>query len=118
LGAVYFAGGPQGSLSAGDLNAQQFTVSTPEFATAVWLRNHVTPPDVVQSDYFGRLVLLSEPGDFGVLNEIVPPEVDRGSFIYLSTVNLINRSAQVFVNGYDSIYRTNVEFFNQNFYVV
>jgi len=120
LGAVYFLGGPQGSLSAGDLNVQQFTVSTPEYATAVWLRDNVSAPSLVQSDLYGRLVLLSEPGSYGLVNEIVPPEVDRNSYIYLSTVNLVDGSSQVAAdNGqYISMYRTNVQFFNENFYVV
>lgn len=118
LGAVYFVGGPQGSLSAGDLNVQEFTISTPEFATAVWLRNNVPAPNLVQSDLFGRLVLLSEPGGYGVVNEIVPPEVDRNSYIYLSTVNLVDGSSQVAAGDYVSMYHTDVQFFNQNFYVV
>jgi uncharacterized membrane protein len=120
LGAVFFLGGPQGSLSAGDLNVQEFTVSTPDFVTALWLRNNVPAPNIVQSDLFGRLVLLSVPGGYGVVNEIVPPEVDRNAYIYLSSVNLVDHSAQVAANNgqYVSMYHTNVQFFNQNFYVV
>lgn len=120
LGAVLFLGGPQGSLSAGDLNAQEFTVSTPEYATAMWLKNNVPSQGLIQSDLFGRLVLLSEPGGYAVLNEMVPPEVDRSSYIYLSSVNLRDHSSQVSADDsqYVSIYKTNTQFFNQNFYVV
>jgi hypothetical protein len=50
----------------------------------------------------------------------VPPEVDRNAYIYLSSVNLVDHSAQVAANNgqYVSMYHTNVQFFNQNFYVV
>jgi uncharacterized membrane protein len=120
LGAILFVGQPPGNLSARDLNAEEFTVSTPELATAVWLRNNVTSGDLVQSDLYGRLVLLSEPANYGVVAEIVPPEVNYDAYIYLSTVNLADHTSQADAdNGqYLAMYRTNVQFFNRNFYVV
>lgn len=120
LGAVYFAGQPPGSLSADDLNVQQFTVTTPEYATARWLRENVHYPSLVQSDLYGQLALLSDPGSYGVVDEIVPPEVDNSAYVYLSQVNLRDGTAQADADDgrYLTLYHTNFKFFNRNFYVV
>lgn len=119
LSSLFFGGPSPGSLSADGVNAQQFTVSTPEVATAVWLRNHAGPQSIVQSDLYGHLVLLSEPGRYDLIDEIVPPEVDQGAYVYLSTVNLVDRVSQADADGgdYVSVYRSNVKFFNQNYFV-
>ncbi|HEV3187372.1 MAG TPA: hypothetical protein VGZ04_04910 [Acidimicrobiales bacterium] len=120
LGTLLFGGDPPGSLTAHGVNAQQFTVSTTELATADWLRNHASSQDVVQTDPFGQLVLLSETGNFHLLDEIVPKEVDAASYVYLSTVNLIDNRTQAESNdfAYSTVYRSNITFFNQNFYIV
>lgn len=120
LSALFVGGQAPGSLSAGDLNVEEFAVSTPEFATATWLRENATSGNVVQSDLYGNLVLLSVPGSYDELNQIVPPEVNQGAYIYLSTVNLAELISQAQTdNGvYRGIYRTNIQFFNRNFNVV
>lgn len=120
LGTLIFGGFPPGSLTARGLNAQQFTVSTTEFATAGWLRNHTNSQNVVQTDLFGQLVLLSQPGKYLLVDEIVPPEVDVESYIYLSTPVLDDDSSQAETSdgNYYTDYQSNVQFFNQNFYVV
>jgi uncharacterized membrane protein len=120
LNDLIFGGTPPVNLGAKGANVQNFTVSTPELATAVWLRNHVHAPHVVQSDLFGHLVLLSEPGSYSLLDEIVPPEVNVGSYIYLSTVNLVDRttSAATPDTSYLSIYRSTLGFFSRHFFVV
>jgi len=120
LGALFFGGVAPGSLSARDVQGEQFAVSTPELATAEWLRDEVHFPSVVQTDYLGQVVLLSEPGSYGVLPEIVPPEVDQASYIYLSTLNLVGRLSQAETpdDAYQSAYRSNVQFFNRYFYIV
>jgi uncharacterized membrane protein len=120
LGAGFFGGQPPGSLSARDVNVEQFTVSTTELATAVWLRNNVRSPNIVQSDLYGHLVLLSEPGSYHLVDEIVPPGVDKGAYIYLSPVNLTDNISQADADGgqYLSVYRSTIHFFNRNFYVV
>ena len=120
LGTLLFGGTPPGSLSAKGVNAQQFTVSTTELETAIWLRDHAGYRNVVQTDPFGQLVLLSEPGKYKMLDEIVPKEVDVASYIYLSTVNLINNRTQAETGdfAYASVYQSTISFFNRNFYIV
>ena len=120
LGALFFGGEAPGSLSARDINAEEFTVSTPELATALWLRENAKAANIVQSDLYGHLVLLSELGNYDLIDEIVPPEIDQGAYIYLSTVNLENDRSQAEADGgiYLGIYRTNLKFFNRHFNVV
>jgi len=118
LGTLLVGGEPPGSLTAGGANVEDFTVSAPELATAIWIRKHVTSPDIVQSDLFGQLVLLSEPGTYDLIYEIVPPEVDSNAYIYLSPFNLMKGVSQAESNAYQISYRSNVRFFNKNFYVV
>lgn len=119
LGALLVGGQAPGSLSAHDVNVDDFTVSTPELATADWLRNKVIYPNIVQSDLYGHLVLLSAPGSYSLQDQIVPPEVDKGSYIYLSSVNLAGLSQAEADNGvYLASYRSTIRFFNQHFYVV
>jgi uncharacterized membrane protein len=120
LGALFVGGEPPGSLSARDVNVEQFTVSGPEFASAVWLRNHADAQDIVQSDLYGHLVLLSAPGTYHLMDEIVPPGVDNAAFVYLSSVNLDDHVSQAegLNTAYAAIYRSNIQFFNHNFYVV
>jgi uncharacterized membrane protein len=117
---LIIGGQPPGNLVAKDLDTQNFSVSTPELASAVWLKNNVDYPNTVQSDLYGHLVLLSEPGSYNLLDEIVPPGVNTDSYIYLSTVNLKSRISQASAdNGnYIAIYRSNLDFFAKHFYVV
>jgi uncharacterized membrane protein len=120
LGAWFFGGQAPGSLSARDANADDFTVSTPEFATAKWLQGNVGSKGLVQSDFFGQLVLLSEPGAYHLVVELVPPEVDKGAYIYLSTENLRERLSQAETPDgvFQTAYKSTFHFFNRNFYVV
>jgi len=120
LGTLFFGGQAPGSLVARGENVERFTVSTPELASAIWLRNHLNSKDIVQTDRYGQLVLLSELGHYSYIPEIVPPEVDKQSYIYLSTSNLIeDRSRAGVDNGrYIAIYRSNLAFFDHNFYIV
>jgi len=117
---LFFGGIPPENLVAKGLNVQDNTYTTPEFATAVWLRNNVGARDVVQSDLFGHVVLLSEPGAYSLLDQIVPPGVNRGSYIYLSSVNLAEDTTQAATSGlqYIGIYKTTLGFFNRHLFVV
>lgn len=120
LGALFFGGQAPGSLSGRDWNADEFTVSTPEQATAVWLRNALNATDVVQSDFEGQIVLLSEPGSYHLIPEILPPVVDRGAYVYLSTPDLADHMTEAEAEGglYVSSFRTTLPFFDKYFYVV
>jgi uncharacterized membrane protein len=120
LGDLFFGGEAPGSVTARDEQAEEFTVVTPELATAVWLRNNVKSPNIVQSDFLGQVVLLSEPGSYGLVPEIVPPGVDKGAYIYLSTLNLAGdiTQAQAPAASYQLAYRSTIGFFNRNFYIV
>jgi uncharacterized membrane protein len=120
LSALLIGGNAPGSLSRGDVNVDNFTVSSSEFATAQWLRARVTSPNIVQADLHGQLVLLSEPGSYDLINEIVPPEVDKGAYVYLSKVNLAGNVSQASADdgNYATVYRSTVQFFDQHFYVV
>ncbi len=120
LSDLIFGGVAPENLVAKGLNVQDNTVSTPEVATAVWLQSNVTTPEVVQSDLFGHLVLLSEPGSYSLLDEIVPPDVNVGSYIYLSTVNLKDHTFQATAPffSYLAIYKSTTAFFDKNFFVV
>ncbi|MGC2169609.1 MAG: hypothetical protein WA580_10950 [Acidimicrobiales bacterium] len=120
LGALFVGGTPPASLAAKGANVIDFTVSTPELATATWIRDHVNGKQIVQSDVYGHLVLMSEPGDYDLIDEIVPPGVDKRAYIYLSTANLAGDITQADADSqiYFSTYHSNLSFFNQNFYVV
>jgi hypothetical protein len=120
LGTLLFGGYPPGSLTGQGLNAQQFTVSTSEFATANWIRDHANSQDIVQTDLFGGLALLSVPGKYALVSEIVPPGVDVDSYVYLSTPNLRYRESQAETpdGSYYTQYHSTIAFFNKNYSVV
>lgn len=120
LGTLLFEGYPPGSLTGQGLNAQQFTVSTSEFATANWIRDHANSHDIVQTDLFGQLALLSVLGKYALVTEIVPPGVDVDSYVYLSTPNLRYRESQAETpdESFDTQYHSTIAFFNQHYSVV
>ena len=120
LGTFVFGGVPPGSLTGNGVNAQDFTVSSAEFSSAQWLRNHVGAQGVVQTDEFGQLVMLSEPSGYDLLDEIVPTGVGRGSYIYLSTIDLVKGQTTVTADNGNlySTFHTTTPFFNQHFNVV
>jgi uncharacterized membrane protein len=120
IGALLVGGQAPGSLSANDVNVEDFTISTPELATAAWLRNEAKSPAIVQADPHAQLVLLSELGTYDLLDEIVPPVVDKQAYIYLSHVNLADGITQAEADGgnYATSYRSTLQFFEQHFYVV
>ena len=55
-----------------------------------------------------------------LLPEIVPPEVDDGAYIYLSPINLAGNLSQAATPDgvFQSAYRSNIQFFNRNFFIV
>ena len=120
LSALLIGGQAPGSLSANDTNVESYKVSTQEFATAGWIRNRVKSPNIVQADLRGQVVLLSQPGSYDLIPEIMPAGVDKDAYIYLSQFNLADKISQANVNGGEisTTYRTNLKFFNQHFYVV
>jgi uncharacterized membrane protein len=120
LGTLLFGGDPPGSLTADGVNAQNFTVSTSEQATAIWIKDNVNARSVVQTDKYGQLVLLSEPAGYDLIDEIVPIGVGQGSYVYLSTPNLLNGLTTGTAAGGKlyAVYRTTLKFFNKNFNVV
>lgn len=120
LGVLIVGGQPPGGLSAKDVNTENFTISAPELASAVWIHNHVRYPSIVQTDLFGQLVMLSQPGSYDLIDEIVPATVDRHAYVYLSPVNIWDDLSQAEASGgsYQVAYHSNLGFFNQNFYVV
>jgi uncharacterized membrane protein len=120
LGTLFFGGQAPSSLVARGENNERFTVSTPELASAIWLRNNLNSHDIVQSDRYGQLVLLSEVGSYHLVPEIIPPEVDIQSYIYLSTVNLMDDRSRASADDgrYIGVYRSTISFFDQNFYIV
>jgi uncharacterized membrane protein len=120
LGTFFAGGAAPGSLSARGVNSQDFTVSTSELATATWIRNNAGPQGIVQTDEYGQLVMLSQPADYDLLTEFIPPEVDQRAFIYLSSLNLVDRITNVNADNGNLIttYRTNLSFFNRHFYIV
>ena len=120
LGTLIAGGQPPGALVARDVNTEDFTISAPELASAQWIQTHVRYPDIVQTDLFGQLVLLSEPGSYDLINEIVPAEVDRNAYVYLSPVNTHGNLSQAEASSgaYQVTYRSNINFFDKNFYIV
>lgn len=118
ISVLFFGGVAPGSLSGRDWNADEFTVSTPELATAVWLRKHLNSSDIVQSDYEGQIVLLAEPGSYHLVTEILPPVVDIGAYVYLSTPDLMDDMTEAQSGPYVSSFRSNLGFFNHHFYVI
>jgi uncharacterized membrane protein len=120
LGTLFFGGAAPGALTAQGENIERFTVTTPELATASWLRDNLNYDDVVQSDRYGQLVLSSEIGSYHLISEIVPQEVDHNSYIYLSSSNLLDDRSHFAVNfeNTEAVYQSNIAFFDQKFYVV
>ena len=120
LGTLMFGGAPPGSLTVDGVNAQNFTVSTSEQATAIWIKNNVTARGVVQTDKYGQLVMLSEPAGYDLIDQIMPVGVGQGSFVYLSSSNLLNGLTTGTAAGGKiyAVYRTTLKFFNRNFNVV
>jgi uncharacterized membrane protein len=120
LSDLFLGGTPPENLVAKGLNVQDNTVTTPEVATAIWLKGNVSSSQVVQSDLFGHLVLLSEPGSYHLLDEIVPAEVTAGSYIYLSAVNLKDHISQATTPNlsYLAVYKSTIGFFNKHFFIV
>ena len=108
------------SLTATGVNVQDFAVSTPELATAVWVRKNVAAHSVVQADKYGQLVLTSELANYDLIDEIIPPEVGQGSYVYLSTPNVVNGTTTLSSNNGNlyASYRTTTLFFNRNFNIV
>lgn len=120
LSALVVGGQAPGSLSANDVNAADFTVTTAEYATAAWIRDHVTGPNIVQSDLYGHLVLMSQPGSYDLVPEILPREVAPGAYLYLSQLNLAGHVSQANADSgnYTTMYRTTTRFFARHFSVV
>jgi len=120
LDTLVIGGQAPGSLSRTGINVDDFTVSTPELATATWLRQRVKSPSIVQADLHGQLVLLSEPGSYDLVNEIIPPEVDKEAYVYLSQVNLAGDLSQASADSgnYTTLYHSTIKFFARHFYVV
>ena len=120
LATLVVGGTPPAALSKTGENVERFIITTPETGAAQWLATHVRHPDIVQTDRYGQLVLMSFPGTYNELPEIAPNEIDHRAYVYVTRTNLIDgRGRGVLHAGfYLSVFKYPKHFLDTHLYVV
>jgi len=116
---LVFGGGPAASISPKGENVERFVISSADFGTAQWVSNLKKKP-LVQTDRYGLLPLLSAPGEYSTINQIVPGSTHKDSYIFASTTNLGYGRARGYLPNPPAIaiYRFPLDWIGEHFSIV
>jgi hypothetical protein len=119
IGSVLVGGDLNASVSNQGETVERFTVSSRDFATAKWL-DQVPQGHLVQVDRYGFLTLLSSPGQYNIISQIVPGATDNQAYIFAYQVNIVNGRARGSMPGNAALstFRFPIDWYNHNYSIV
>lgn len=91
-----FAGDPPAATSGYGENVERFVVSTQELETARWVARNLTAADLLQSDRYGKVVMLSAdtPDGVGAVDILHPEFIDRIAWVLATSPQVLDGRAR------------------------
>lgn len=103
--------------SGGDY--EQFYVTAPELASATWLGTQLKQGQLVYTDEYGQLPLVSMTGiSSGLLLDVTPETLNQQAWVYETPTNVLEGQAHSSFEGHSINYVYPSKFLNANFNLV
>lgn len=117
-GAVFNTGTATNLANSGD-DFEQFYVTAPELASAAWLGAQVQRGQLVYTDEYGQLPLVSVTGiSSGLLLDLTPQTLDGDAWVYATPANVIDGRARASYRGHSVTYAFPARFLRANYNLV
>ena len=119
LVAAILGGGTASNLANTGYDYEQFYVTPEELASAAWLGGQVRPGELVYTDEYGQLPLVTVTGiSSGVLLDVTPETISNHAWVYASRTNVIYGQTRTSFNGHSVSYAYPTNFLNSNYNLV
>jgi uncharacterized membrane protein len=118
LANLVLGGTPTLAIADYGRTVEHYSQRASEVATAKWIQSASRNNQIVQSDRYGRLILMAYPPSGTVIPFDVPQWTDRRAMVYFNHAQ--SKSHVSVASGRDdyALYRTPVNFFRRNFLIV
>ena len=117
-GAVLGGGTATNLANSGD-DYEQFYVTAPELASATWLGTQLRSGQLVYTDEYGQLPLVSMTGiSTGLLLDVTPQTLDQHAWVYATPTNVVDGQAHASFDGHSTSYVFPSRFLNANYNLV
>jgi uncharacterized membrane protein len=118
VGAI-LGGGTASNLANSGYDYEQFYVNAEELASAAWLGGQVRPGELVYTDDYGQLPLVTVTGiRSGLLLDVTPETLSNHAWVYASRTNVIDGQAHSSFNDHSVVYVYPANFLNSNYNLV
>jgi uncharacterized membrane protein len=118
VGAI-LGGGTATNLANSGYDYEQFYVTPQELASAAWLGGQVRPGELVYTDDYGQLPLVTVTGiSSGLLLDVTPETLSNHAWVYASQTNVIDGQAHASFNDHSVIYVYPTNFLSSNYNLV
>jgi hypothetical protein len=119
LSSVVLGGARATNLSNSGEDADRYVTTVPEIGAGYWLDQWVRPGQLVTTDRYGQLRLAATTtSDYATVNDVTPQTIDGYSWIYATTVNVVDGRARALFNDHTVTYGFPQTFLNSNFDLV
>ena len=119
LVAAILGGGTASNLANTGYDYEQFYVTPEELASAAWLGGQVRPGELVYTDEYGQLPLVTVTGiSSGLLLDVTPETISNHAWVYASRTNVIYGQTRTSFNGHSVSYAYPTNFLNSNYNLV
>jgi len=118
VGAI-LGGGTATNLANSGNDYEQFYVTPEELASAAWLGGQVRAGELVYTDVYGQLPLVTVTRiSSGLLFDVTPETLSNHAWVYASRTNVVDGQAHASFNNYSVVYVYPTNFLNSNYNLV
>jgi uncharacterized membrane protein len=119
LSAAVLGGGTATNLANSGNDYEQFYVTAPELSSATWLGTQLRSGQLVYTDEYGQLPLVSMTGiSAGLLLDVTPQTLDQHAWVYATPTNVLLGQAHSSFEGHSISYVFPSRFLNANYNLV
>ena len=119
LVAAILGGGTASNLANSGYDYEQFYVTPEELASAAWLGGQVRPGELVYTDEYGQLPLVTVTGiSSGLLLDVTPETLSNHAWVYANRTNVIDGQTRTSFNDHSVSYAYPANFLNSNYNLV
>lgn len=118
VGAI-LGGGTATNLANSGSDYEEFYITPEELSSAAWLGGQVRPGELVYTDNYGQLPLVTVTRiSSGLLFDVTPETLSNHAWVYASRTNVIDGQAHVSFNDNSVTYVYPTNFLNSNYNLV
>ena len=116
---AFLGGGTAANLANSYTDYQRFVANAQDLAAGAWVLREALPKQVIETDTYGGLRLVTMDGQRpGILDDITPETTDQHAWVYATRANIIDNVVQSETGNYAASYAFPKLFLQSNFNLV